>query len=148
MTHKAKSKPATAITSSSKLKDISLPQLSALNATTLSVLHVYCKLLFSVCQKIWLHLKEKSSPFTNVPALVNFVPAMKTPLVSLNKYCGSQFTITISDDLYSSFPSKSQFYFWKHTLGLKPLDSSAHFPSKEDILAKYDKEEKASSLEN
>ncbi|ESK81251.1 hypothetical protein Moror_11263 [Moniliophthora roreri MCA 2997] len=90
MTCKAKSKSsATPITSFSKSKDVSLPQLSTVNPATLSVLYLHCKLLFSVCQSIWTHLEGKSSPFTDVSALVNFTfLAMETLLVLLDEYCG------------------------------------------------------------
>ncbi|ESK81926.1 hypothetical protein Moror_669 [Moniliophthora roreri MCA 2997] len=163
MTHKAKSKSTAApIASFSKSKEVSLPQLSTINAAVLSVLHLHCVLLFSICHNIWHHLESKSSPFADVSALANFAfPAMKTPLVSLDEFCGhfwfpqtfmhllmlalqllkhlvSRFSITIPNDLYSAFPSKSHFHFWKHTLSLKPLDPSAHFPSIEEILAEYD----------
>ncbi|ESK80625.1 hypothetical protein Moror_9178 [Moniliophthora roreri MCA 2997] len=131
MTRKAKSKSTTAVASSSKLKNVSLPQLSTVNAATLSVLHLHCMLLSSICCNIWCHLEGKSSPFANASALANFAfPAMKTPLVLLDEYCGwfwfpqafmsllmlalqllkrleSRFSITIPNDLYSSFPSKS-----------------------------------------
>ncbi|ESK85171.1 hypothetical protein Moror_17175 [Moniliophthora roreri MCA 2997] len=143
MTCKAKSKSTAAVASSSKSKNISLPQLSTVNAATLSVLHLHCMLLSSICHNIWHHLEGKSSPFADASALANFAfPAIKTPLVSLDEYCGrfwfpqafmsllmlalqllkhleSHFSITISNNLYSSFPFKSQFYFWKHMLGLK-----------------------------
>uniref|UniRef100_A0A0W0F9L5 Uncharacterized protein n=1 Tax=Moniliophthora roreri TaxID=221103 RepID=A0A0W0F9L5_MONRR len=89
MTYKAKSKSTTAVASPLKSKNVSLPQLSTINAATLSVLHLHCMLLFSICHNIWCHLKGKSSPFADVSALANFAfPAMKTPLVSLNEYCG------------------------------------------------------------
>ncbi|ESK80709.1 hypothetical protein Moror_14673, partial [Moniliophthora roreri MCA 2997] len=81
-------------------------------------------LLFSICHNVWHHLEGKSSPFADVSALANFAfPAMKTPLVSLDKFCGrfwfpqtfmcllmlalqllkcldSHFSITIPNDLY------------------------------------------------
>uniref|UniRef100_A0A0W0FBT9 Uncharacterized protein n=1 Tax=Moniliophthora roreri TaxID=221103 RepID=A0A0W0FBT9_MONRR len=163
MTRKVKSKStAVPIASSLKSKEVSLPQLSTINAAVLSVLHLYCVLLFSICRNVWHHLEGKSSPFADASALANFAfPAMKTPLVSLDEFCGrfwfpqtfmhllmlalqllkrldSHFSITIPNDLYSAFPSKSRFHFWKHTLGLKPLNPSENFPSNEEILAKYD----------
>ncbi|ESK80781.1 hypothetical protein Moror_8509 [Moniliophthora roreri MCA 2997] len=173
MTHKVKSKSTAApIASSLKLKDVSLPQLSSINATTLSILHLHCMMLFDTCHNIWRHLEGQSSLFTDASALANYTfLAMKIPLVPLDEYCGtfwfphtfmhllllalqllkrlkSHFSISISDNLYSAFPSKSWFHFWKHTLGLKPLDPSENFPSNEEILAKYDYEDSDSSDED
>uniref|UniRef100_A0A0W0FUG3 Uncharacterized protein n=1 Tax=Moniliophthora roreri TaxID=221103 RepID=A0A0W0FUG3_MONRR len=144
MTRKVKSKSTAApIASSSKSKDVSLPQLSFINAATLSILHLHCTMLFDTCHNIWRHLEGRSSLFTDASALANYAfPAMKIPLVPLDKYCGkvwfphtfmcllllalqllkcleSRFSISIPNNLYSAFPSKSWFHFWKHTLGLK-----------------------------
>uniref|UniRef100_A0A0W0G627 Uncharacterized protein n=1 Tax=Moniliophthora roreri TaxID=221103 RepID=A0A0W0G627_MONRR len=57
--------------------------------------------------------------------------------LQLLKHLDSHFSIGIPNDLYSAFPSKSQFHFWKHLLGLKPLNPSTDFPSIRDILAEY-----------
>uniref|UniRef100_A0A0W0EV19 Uncharacterized protein n=1 Tax=Moniliophthora roreri TaxID=221103 RepID=A0A0W0EV19_MONRR len=110
MTHKVKSKPATAVASSLKSKDVSLPQLSTVNVATLSILHLHCTMLFDTCHNIWKHLKGQSSLFTDMSALVNYAfPAMKIPL---------------------------------------PLNSSASFPSKEDILAEYDPDQNIPNIDD
>uniref|UniRef100_A0A0W0GCE3 Uncharacterized protein n=1 Tax=Moniliophthora roreri TaxID=221103 RepID=A0A0W0GCE3_MONRR len=168
MTCKVKSKStATPIASFSKSKDVSLPQLSSINATTLSILHLHCMMLFDTCRNIWRHLEGQSSLFTSASALANYAfPAMKIPLycgkfwfphtfmrllllaLQLLKCLESCFSISIPNNLYSAFPSKSQFHFWKHTLGLKPLNPLENFPSNEEILAEYDPDQNVPDINN
>ncbi|ESK81055.1 hypothetical protein Moror_3535 [Moniliophthora roreri MCA 2997] len=132
MTRKVKSKSTAApIASSSKSKDVSLPQLSSINTATLSILHLHCTMLFDTCHNIWRHLEGRSSLFTDTSALVNYAfPAMKIPLVPLDKYCGkfwfphtfmcllllalqllkcleSRFSISIPNNLYNHEDSDS-----------------------------------------